>query len=245
MLLTAVDHQRIKQAVQQAERCTSGEIVCVISEEASDYAEVPLIWAAALAVAAPLLPLTFFAAVMMVHDRFQGWMTSPAVAPHSAIIDIAYFANIQALSFLLIAGLASVPAIRRRLTPGWLRQRFVRQRAVDEFHARGVANTADRTGVLLYVSVKDRCAELVADVGLNAKVAPTTWREIMTILEEETKRGQPAEGFILAIEACGRELAPHFPASATNPNELRDAAADISVNAADLAPRHDDVTGKA
>lgn len=244
MLLAAVDHERIQQAVQQAERRTRGEIVCVISEEASDYAEVPLVWAAALAVAAPLLPLTFFAIVMIVHDRFQGWMTSPAVGPHSPIIDIAYFANIQALFFLLIAGLASVPAIRRRLTPGWLKQRFVRQRAVREFHARGVANTANRTGVLLYVSVKDRCAELVADVGLNAKVAPATWRKIMRLLEEGTKRGQPAEGFILAIEACGRELARHFPANDTNPNELSDAAADLSVNAALVAPGNDDVTGK-
>ena len=66
----------------------------------------------------------------------------------------------------------------------------------------------------------------------------------MRLLEEGTKRGQPAEGFILAIEACGRELARHFPANDTNPNELSDAAADTSVNAALVAPGSDDVTGK-
>ncbi|MEQ1607806.1 MAG: TPM domain-containing protein [Hyphomonadaceae bacterium] len=228
MLLTPADHERITQAVQQAERATRGEIVCVINEEASDYAEVPLVWAAALVLAAPLLPLTLAAAVLLVHERFQGWLASPPVAEHSPTIDIAYFATIQAFAFLLIAGLASIPAVRRALTPAGLKQHFVRQRAWQEFNARGVANTAERTGLLLYVSVKDRCAELIADAGINAKVAPATWGEIMAVLKDKTKRGRPADGFVLAIEACGRELSCHFPATATNPNELPDEVDDPS-----------------
>ena len=57
MLLNPDDHKRIQQAVAAAELTTRGEIVCVVADEASPYLEVPFAWAAAVAIALPLLLL--------------------------------------------------------------------------------------------------------------------------------------------------------------------------------------------
>jgi putative membrane protein len=141
---------------------------------------------------------------------------------------VALYATIQFCAFVLIALLISAPSVRRLLTPHGLKQRFVRQRALEQFISKGVANTSERTGVLLYVSVKDKCAELVADKGVEAKVAPATWTEIVAKLIVQIKRGRVTDGVVAAIQAAGGELALHFPPSARNPNELPDGVTELA-----------------
>lgn len=227
MLLSQDHRERIEQAVREAEAGTRGEIVCVISDEASDYSEVPLVWASALALAAPLLPLTVLAFMLQVRETFMGWIVSPNVSPAAPANAVAIYATIQCGAFILIALLISIPWVRRALTPHGLKQKFVRQRALEQFIGKGLANTSERTGLLLYVSTKDKCVELIADEGIDAKVAPATWTGVVKTLLDDVKRGRAADGLVAAIQACGRELAQHFPPSANNPNELPDAVTEL------------------
>ncbi len=227
MLLSADDRERIQQAVREAEGSSRAEIVCVISDEASDYSEVPLVWASGLALAAPLLPLTIFAFIQRVREAFMGWIVSPEVSAAAPANALATYAMIQCGAFLVIAILVSIPRVRRALTPHGLKQHFVRQRALEQFIGKGLANTSERTGILLYVSTSDKCVELIADQGIDAKVAPATWKGVMQNLVAEVKRGRAADGLIAAIQACARELARHFPPSRDNPNELPDAVTEL------------------
>ena len=77
-----------------------------------------------------------------------------------------------------------------------------------------------RTGVLIYVSFAERFAEVIADAGIYQKVAPSTWEDVVGELTNHLAGGSIAEGFIRAVERCGKILAKYFPPGTANPNEL-------------------------
>ena len=77
-------------------------------------------------------------------------------------------------------------------------------------------------GVLLFVSVAEHHAQIIADKGIDAKVAPGTWKHIVDDLTAAIGGGHPADGFVAAITAIGAVLAQHFPPGANDPNELPD-----------------------
>jgi len=64
-----------------------------------------------------------------------------------------------------------VPAIKRALTPAAWRQRTLVRAARATFVERGVHNTRDRTGILVYISQLERAVTLVFDSGLERKLS--------------------------------------------------------------------------
>lgn len=224
MLLTVQDHGRIEAAVRLAEAKTRGQIVCVIAEEASHYLEVPLAWGAVGALILPIVPLLLGGAAAWLDEGLRGWSAAHVAATHATVIAVlAGYALAQCLTFLAIVTIVSIPPVRRGMTPRALRRGHVHSRAVEQFYARGLHTTRERTGVLLYVSLKDRMAEVLADVGIDAKVAPGAWNDAIERLQAGIKAHRPVDGFIAAIEACGQLLALHAPADGLPANELPDA----------------------
>jgi putative membrane protein len=80
--------------------------------------------------------------------------------------------------------------------------------------------TEGRTGVLIYVSFAERFAEVIADAGIYKKVPPSTWEDVVGELTNHLAAGSVTQGFIRAIERCGKVLAKHFPPGMANQNEL-------------------------
>ena len=97
-----------------------------------------------------------------------------------------------------------------------------RQRARQVFAQLGVWDTAENSGVLIYVQLIDRAIEIVADRGIAAKVQQSEWDAICRAMERAFKAGRFAEGSIEAIQAVTSILARHFPGGGVNPNELPD-----------------------
>ena len=78
--------------------------------------------------------------------------------------------------------------------------------------------------MLIFVSLGERMAELIADEGIAGHVDAHVWDQAMAALTEGLKRGEPAAGFAAAVGLCGDVLAEKFPAlPGDNPNELPDA----------------------
>lgn len=227
MLLSSDDRERIQLAVRDAEARTGGEIVCVVADEASDYSEVPLIWAAAIALAAPSIPLTLMSVIITVRQVFHGWEASEWVSAQSLVQGMAMLATMQFGLFVAIALLAFIPGVRRFLTPASLKRGYVRRRAFEQFVGKGLTGTHDRAGVLIYASLQDRCAELIADKGIDAKVEPGAWQKIIAKLISDIKAGRSTDGFVSAIQECGDHLARHFPPQSPNPNELPDSVTEL------------------
>lgn len=227
MLLSAVDHERIEQAVRDVETRTRGEIVCVVAEEASDYSEVPLLWAAAIALVAPSIPLTLMSAIITVRQVFFGLEATEWLSAQSLVIGMAMLTSMQFALFILVVLLTFIPGVRRFLTPGFLKRRYVRQRAFEQFIAKGLTRTIDRAGILIYASLQDRYAELIADQGINDKVEKGAWNRTISDLVGAIRQGRPGDGFVAAVRDCGNHLQKHFPALPLNPNELPDAVTEL------------------
>ncbi|HTY03591.1 MAG TPA: TPM domain-containing protein [Rhodocyclaceae bacterium] len=97
-----------------------------------------------------------------------------------------------------------------------------RQRAAELFHRFGVGNTHDATGILIYVQLVDRHVEVLADRGIDARVAQSEWEIICREMEAAFSDGAWRRGVLDAIDRATRLLALHFPARPGNPNELDD-----------------------
>jgi putative membrane protein len=100
--------------------------------------------------------------------------------------------------------------------------RHAHDNALKQFLARNVHITAERTGVLIFVSLAERYAEIVADAGISAHVGQNVWDEIVAALVDHARRDDLASGFVSAIGRVGELLAAKFPVTGTDVNELDD-----------------------
>lgn len=221
-LLTDAEIEAVGQAVEAAERRTSGEIVVLTTAQVSEYRVVPLAWAVAAALLFPLvLALTVLPFETMIG---RGWGTGE---PPTAQEAIGVYAVLQALTFLVVGMIASIPAVRRRLTPrGWRRNR-VRRAAVEQFLARDLHRTRERNGVLIYAALNDRDVEIVADEGAEAAVPQAVWDQAAQAVAGAARRGRPGEGLAEAVRLCGEALSGPFPPREGDRNELPDAPAQV------------------
>jgi putative membrane protein len=90
------------------------------------------------------------------------------------------------------------------------------------FKAAAERRTVGRTGVLIYLSMGEHRAEIVADEAITKVTTPETWGEAMAALLVDVKAGRPGDGIAAAVERVGAVLAEHFPRSATDTNEIPD-----------------------
>lgn len=100
--------------------------------------------------------------------------------------------------------------------------RSPRQRAAEIFAAERVWDTEENSGILIYVLLADRRVEILADRGIAARVPQVEWDAICRGMEQAFRAGQWRRGALQAVAQAGELLATHFPAGASNPNELPD-----------------------
>jgi putative membrane protein len=228
MLLSPSDHEKVKAAVEAAEAATSGEIVCVIANSSSDYGEVPLGWAVGAALIVPGVALALGLHPGSLLHLFGGW-----TAAHASTVDMAVaealtaYVIAQAALFLAVLLIASIPAIHHLITPSALEHARVRRRAHHLFAAQGMHLTERRTGVLIYASLAERRAEVIADDAIAAKVGAHTWTEVAGALTAGMKAGDPGAGFAAAIARAAGPLAEHFPRGPDDRNELPDTVIEL------------------
>jgi len=224
------DHKRINAAIAKAETATSGEIYCILTRQASEYRETPFAWAAAAALVLPaiLVPLGFSAAWFDWVPGFGGWTAGQSASADATVTTTLFaYAVTQAVVFLASALVVSTPPVRRALTPRSVKRARAHRTAMEQFLAKGLHLTTGRTGVLIFASLNDRVAEVIADEGIYSKVKPEVWEQAIQRLTEGLGRDAPADGFVAAIELCGAVLAQHFPPGAANPNEIADGLVEI------------------
>ena len=195
-MISQAEKARIIEAITVAEAKTAGEIFCVIAHASSGYSLVPVAWAALVALAAPA-PLIYLT-------------TWPA--------GLIYL--VQLAAFIVTAAVFSLPAIRFRVVPNQAMRERAHVEAMRQFLAQGMHLTEHRTGVLVFVSVAEHYAEIVADSGINAKVAPAVWQDAVDAAVAAIREGRIGDGLVAAVERCGAVLAEHFPPGAINRDEV-------------------------
>ena len=199
MDLSEQDRARISAAIRACEARTTGEIVCVLAETSSAHASgLPVLMAAAVALALPwpLMALTALPVQLML--------------------------SLQVLAFLALLAILCLPRVRAALLPRSVRRTLAHRVAMEQFASRGIARTKERTGILIFVSLAERYARIIADDGIAGRVAQSQWQGAVDALTGHMRDGRIADGFLSAIERCGAVLATHFPSTGPERSELAD-----------------------
>lgn len=207
--LTHADHERIAQAIRTAEQTTSGEIYCVVARSSDGYF-FQAAFTAALALFAVSIAFGYVLEALWLSVRLPHFLIVQAVA---------------AISLFVLLWL--VPSLRIHFVPRRQRYKAAHANAVKQFLARNVHRTAARTGVLIFVSIAERYAEVVADSGIDAKVGQHVWDGVVRDLTAHAGDDRLADGFVNAIGAVGSVLAEHFPVGPGDVNELDDHLVEI------------------
>lgn len=221
--LTDNERKRIGEAITAAELGSDGEIVAAASASSDAYHDVALHWAVAVLIAV-LAWFAAFPATLSWYDEllFGGWRAAPG--PHELLTLLMVLA---VLKFTVVLLVLRIPRLRLALTPGATKQRRVRRRAIMIFKAGAERRTIGRTGVLIYLSLAEHRAEIVADEALHKVTDTDTWGEAMTALTAELKAGRPAEGLIAAVGVVGEVLGRHFPKTTADTNEIPDRLVEL------------------
>jgi putative membrane protein len=197
--LTEQTKAALLDAVRTVESRSAAEVVLAVRERSGSYLHADLI---AGIVAANLV--LFF-------QLFSPWEFS------LPLIQVA------PTGIGLLVGLVTslTPWARRALTRRRERERMVRTAARATFVEKGVADTRARTGILVYVGVLERMAEVVADVGVTRAVPADHWAAAVARVSEAARDGDGA-AVGAAVARLGDVLATALPRTVDDVNELAD-----------------------
>ncbi|HEY0625885.1 MAG TPA: hypothetical protein VGD10_04050 [Allosphingosinicella sp.] len=216
--LSDADHKLVTDAVTRAEQSSDGEIVTIVADKSDSYNDVGLHYAVLAMLLVPavlaILPQSVINDGM---GLFLGWDETLTRGVLMAFL----FVKLAAVFLIVRYALAYMP-LRMALTPGSTKSRRVRRRAVEMFRASAERRTQGRVGVLLYLSLMEHRAEIVADEAIHSKVEPDVWGDAMAVLIENVKGGRPGQGMAKAVEQIGLVLAQHLPKTSADTNELPD-----------------------
>jgi putative membrane protein len=206
-LFTPHDAERIKAAVEQAEKNTSGEIVAYVVERSDAYEEAE--WRLGALLATLLLAL-----LLVLHYFTTIWLA----------LDLSEMALVVLSAFALGIALAAFSHPLKRFFAGrHLLDRRVRQRATEAFLSEEVFRTRDRTGILIFVSLLEHRVLVLGDTGISAKVEQSEWHDIVQAVTRAIRAGKPADGLVDAVTRAGALLERHgLPRKADDRDELSD-----------------------
>jgi putative membrane protein len=189
-LFSAEDRERIRAAVQEAEKTTSGEIVPYVVAESDPYHES--VWRGGALFGAAVL-----AVGALLHDTFV--MFSGVTVTQTVLAGFVGFA----LGAVLVRW---IPALKRLLADQTTIERRVAARAATAFVDEEVFSTRDRSGILLFVSLLEHKVLVMGDAGINARVEQSAWSAIVEMVVDGIAKGAATEGLVRAIGECGALL---------------------------------------
>ena len=197
----------IETCVKEVEKKTSGEIVPMVVSASYHYPMSSMIGAL-------IFGLFISIAVTLIISIRKSW-------GGVSMFDLWLFPAVFAVSFLIFHELIKrIPLLKRVFISKAEINEEVEEAALTSFYRNGLNNTRDRTGILIFISVFEHRAYVLADQGINAKVDKGVWQEIVDTVVHGIKRRRQAEVICQAVRRCGELISEHFPIKADDTDEL-------------------------
>lgn len=214
-VFSEADRERVNQAVREAESSTSAEILPVVARSSGRYdrpEDIVGLWFAALS-------------IIIV------WLVFPKPSVEAGNWDSP--ASVWQLVALLAGALAGfvvgafvggrVNWLRRLFTPGTQMREEVYGRARQVFFDKRVHHTGGGSGVLLYVSLFEHIAAVIADQKILDKLGQQSIDDICCEFTQRLHEGTPIDAMCDTVASLGQRLAPLLPRAEDDVNELPDA----------------------
>ncbi|HEX3430224.1 MAG TPA: hypothetical protein VHT03_05000 [Rhizomicrobium sp.] len=188
--LTPQEKARIQQAVGDAEARTQAHVAVSIVPASDRYLLYPVAWSAVVALLA--------AGVLAI-----GWPRFPLREAFA----------VEALVFVVLSLVLEWWPLRLKLVPATIRHHRAEALAHREFAARVLASKERKGGVLIFVSLGERYAQILADRDAHARVGAAAWQKILADTVAAAKTRPVADAVIAAIESCAAALTPAHAAA--------------------------------
>lgn len=215
---TKDDFDKIKLAVEEAEKHTSGEIALAITAESSSYAFWELLFSSVTSflLALCLLPLSPH---LLKWIEYISW----GETKNASIYLIAFFLFCVAAIITVFYFLYNIPFFDRMVIPKEAREAAVSRFAIRHFAQSGVYATDNHNGILIFVSYFEREVRIVADKAIAGVISQDLWNLIADEMAENIGSKGMLDAFLCAIERCGSLLRENFPSDGSDRNELSDS----------------------
>ncbi|HEY3756371.1 MAG TPA: TPM domain-containing protein [Opitutaceae bacterium] len=138
------------------------------------------------------------------------WLfSSPAPIDHEKVVEAIKAAEVGTSGEIRVV-------VARHRTPDPLAS------AQRHFQRLEMDHTADRNGVLIFISPRSRNFAVIGDKGIHEKAGDTHWNDVVAGLTGHFKKGDFTAGLVTAVTRIGEELAVHFPREGAPHNQLPD-----------------------
>jgi putative membrane protein len=191
--------EKIEAAIAALERRSATELVVATVPASDAYVALRLLYAFALGVTVQ----------SCVH------LARPEIA--FAWLSLAQLGT-ASLGFVL---LGTAPVIRLLISK-LHGQHAATRRAHEEFFARGLFRTRERTGVLIFLSALERQVVILGDEGIHARVKTQGWEQHVACIVQAIRAGRAADGVCQVIADLADVLEAAVPRSPDDVNELPD-----------------------
>ncbi|MDD5205487.1 MAG: TPM domain-containing protein [Desulfobacterales bacterium] len=203
--LTDQEREKIRSAVVEAERMTSGEIVPMVVSESYEYPMADVLGGVAIS-----LPLA-----LLITPLVGRWFW---IGAQNMWLFLAFFI---ALFFIFYQVVKRTRWLKRFFVSPSEIEEEVEEAAVVNFFREGLYRTREETGVLILVSLFEHRVWILADRGINEKVDKGKWSEIVQGIVAGIKQGRQADAICEAVKQTGDLLKTHFPKRADDTDELK------------------------
>jgi putative membrane protein len=186
--INSTDRQRIDKAIAAIAERTGAHLSLVITRVSDRYSLYPLVWAGGGAI-----------------------LLAVGVALGFPDLDDRTTVFIELALLLALVLLFDWMPIRLAIVSSRVKQAHARQLAHREFAVHCAAGGSAQPHVLIFISLAEHYAEVIADHATHARAPGSVWHKIVDDLLAALKAGQLTDGALAAIEACGRLLESQGP----------------------------------
>lgn len=193
-------------AVHKAELRTSGEIVPMIVSQSDSYPLAKIRGSFLFALPVALL-LTAPVAGMFWLEPTNMWIFLTLLLP-------LFWGGTLVIHFF--------PGIKRYLLSGEDMEAEVQETALAAFFTERLYKTRDANGILIFISLLERKAWVIADSGISNRIAHERWQDAVSVITNGIREKRQCQALCQAIGMIGEILEKEFPIGADDHNELHD-----------------------
>ncbi len=212
-LFSSQQKAMIEQAIAEAERNTSGEIIPVVATVSGRYDRAEDLFGLLFALMALALGWWIYQQPGLFGGGWGGGAARVSLLPVIATIVAGFFVGVMLATW--------IPSLALPLIAKQEMQEEVERSAVEAFHRCRVRDTQGSTGILIYFSLYEHMVTVIGDSAINEKLQQSDWEDICRLAVQDVKQGTVAEALANTIDRCGRLLSQYFPAAPGDRNELK------------------------
>jgi len=200
------EQQKIRKAVQDAEKKTSGELVPMLVCDSHSYPLAAVRGGAITALILSILLTEMVAGMFWLHDSNM-WVFLCLFFPLYWLVNILISKN---------------PVLKRPFLFNDEINTEVQKAAFAAFFKERLYRTRDDNGILIYISLLEHRAWILADSGINERIKSGKWDAALQLITTGIKEGHAAESLCQAVGMIGDILEKEFPVRDDDQNELHD-----------------------